>query len=311
MVTYSNENAANLAQFLDYAYTFSAGALPGDYPPPFPLGLPAGYTIVALAQAVDDFWGYTNPQYYGIVAVTAGQIVVAIRGTGDITEWLIDFEFPFSTFQQIGGAGSVEYGFYSVFSTMAFVDPNGNPFNLTAYLINALASNPETEIVIEGHSLGGAIVSMLALVTVYENAALRNATTVYTFASPAPGDGNFAGFYNNNGPQTWRIWNPWDLVTSTPPALVGYVQVAGGGVKLAPTIGQLEQYDFLSIDCNHSLLTYQWLLDSSFPLLPSCEWGGGLLAAAAPQSRTAKLASSVTHMRRRLAEGRKVQGSIT
>jgi len=65
--TFSKETAANLAQLIDYAYTFSAGAGPGTYPPPFPSGLPSGYTIVALAQAVDDFWGYKSAAYYGFV----------------------------------------------------------------------------------------------------------------------------------------------------------------------------------------------------------------------------------------------------
>lgn len=97
MSTFSKETAANLAQLIDYAYTFSASAVPGVYPPSFPGGLPCGYTIVALAQAIDDFWGHTNAQYYGYVATSSNQIVIAIRGTGDISEWLIDFEISFNT----------------------------------------------------------------------------------------------------------------------------------------------------------------------------------------------------------------------
>jgi hypothetical protein len=302
---FSKVTGATLAELIDYAYTFCAGATPGTYPPPFPTGIPVGYTIVALAQATDDFWGYSNPQFYGFVAVAAGQIVIAIRGTGDITEWLIDFEFPLTQFSQIPGAGYVEEGFSSVFSTLEFVDVNGNSFDLIGYLNGALKSNPRTQIIIEGHSLGGAIVSMLALTTVYQNAALKNATTVYTLASPAPGDTTFANFYNSNAPLTYRIWNPWDLVTHTPPSALGYLPVAGAGVKLEPTIDQLEQYDFLSVDCNHSLMTYQWLLDNAFPLLPSCEWG---LPAVQPQvSRAAKLETAVAHMRARtLSEPRKI-----
>jgi triacylglycerol lipase len=190
--TFSDQVAADLAQLIEYAYSFTSGAVPGTYPPPFPPGLPTGYTIVALAQADDDFWGYTNAQYYGIVAVASGQVVIAIRGTDDISEWLIDFEFPLTPFLPISGAGLVEYGFLSVFSTLTFVDPDGKPFDLTAYLESALASNPKTEIIIEGHSLGGPIACMLALVTADGNTALKNATTVYTFASPAPGDDVFA-----------------------------------------------------------------------------------------------------------------------
>jgi hypothetical protein len=303
VIIFSKQTAASLAQLIDYAYTLASGAVPGNYPPPFPVGIPTGYTIVALAQAVDDFWGYTKPQYYGFVAVAAGQVVIAIRGTADITEWLIDFEFPLTPFQPTPGAGSVEEGFYSVFSTLSFVDPNGNPFDLPTYLSNAIQSNPQVQIVIEGHSLGGAIVSMLALTLGQGNAAIKNAATVYTFAAPAPGDGDFAAAYNSCAPQTFRVWNPWDLVPSAPPACLGYSQVANAGVQLAPTLSQLEQYDFLSVDCNHSLLTYQWLLDSQYPLLPSCEWGA--LAAVPQVNRSAKLQAAVAHVRaRQLSEPR-------
>ena len=304
MTTLTNEVAAGLAQLIDYVYTFAAGAVPGKYPPPFPPGIPAGYTITALAQAVDDFWGYTNPQYYGLVAVATDQIVVAIRGTADITEWLIDFEFPLTPFAPITGAGSVEEGFYSVFSTLSFVDPNGNPFDLPTYLHDAIQANPKVRIILEGHSLGGAIVSMLAFALGHADTAVKNAATVYTFASPAPGNGDFAAAYNGGAPQTFRIWNPWDLVPSAPPSCLGYSQVANAGNRLAPTISQLEQYDFLSVDCNHSLRTYQWLLDSQYSLLSSCEWDG---AAAAPQiGRPARLQAAVVHMRaRQLAEPRR------
>ncbi|HKE26463.1 MAG TPA: hypothetical protein VKB88_29115 [Bryobacteraceae bacterium] len=303
MTIFSNETAAGLAQLIDYVYTFAAGAVPGKYPPPFPPGIPAGYTVVALAQAVDDFWGYTNPQYYGLVAKATGQVVVAGRGTSDITEWLIDFEFPLTLLAPITGAGSVEEGFYRVFSPPSFVDPNGNPFDLPTYLTDAIQSNPQVQIIVENYSPGGAIQSVLALTLSCASTSVKNAAMVYTFPSPAPGDGDSATAYNSGAPQTFRIWNPWDLVPSAPPSFPGYSQVADAGVKLAPTISQLEPYDFHSVECNHSLRTSQWLLDSQYPLLSSCEWGAD---AVAPQmDRPARLQAAAAHMRaRQLAEPR-------
>jgi pimeloyl-ACP methyl ester carboxylesterase len=206
VTTFSNETAASLAQSIDYAYTFAAGAVPRKYPPPFPIGIPTGYTSGALAQAVDDF-------------------------------------------------------------------------------------------VIEGHSLGGGIVSMLALTLCYAIAAVTNAATVYTFASPALGDGDFATAYEGNAPQKFCIWNPWDLVLSAPPSFLGYSQLVNAGIKLAPTISQLEQYDFLSVDCNHSLRSYQWLLDGQYPLLM------GRRGAALPIDRPARLQAAVADMRVRQIAG--------
>lgn len=193
---------------------------------------------------------------------------------------------------------------------MTFVDLNGHPFDLIGYLTSAVTQNPATEIVIEGHSLGGALVSMLALVVGYGNTVVRNSTTVYTLASPAAGDADFAAFYDSNAPLTYRIWNPWDLVHTTPPALFGYAQVAGAGVKLEPSLAQLEQYDFLSVDCNHSLRTYQWLLDSHYPLLSTCEWHA--TAVESLEARAAKLSAALNRMRyRSVMAPRPTAGALT
>jgi hypothetical protein len=82
--------------------------------------------------------------------------------------------------------------------------------------------------------------------------------------------------------------------------------------KLEPTFAQLEQYDFFSVDCNHSLKTYQWLLDSQFALLSSCRSAAITDAGAQVKSRTAGLQASLARMRARtLSEPRRVSGSIT
>jgi triacylglycerol lipase len=269
MNEFSPSVAAGLAQFIDYAYDMAS--TPVGTTPPTPSGFPSGYTIVAYAQAQDDFWGYDNPACYGFVAqsTATNQIIVAIRGTVFIVEWLIDFEAGMTPFD-IPDSGLVEDGFYSVFSTLTFVDPNLNPFNLQGFLVDALNTAPATEIIIEGHSLGGPIASMLALQCTCQSPVLQNATTVYTYAAPAPGDETFADFYNANAPQTFRVWNILDPVP-TVLLLAGFEQIAGDGVRLVPTLEQLEGYDFLFILCNHSLMTYQWLLESQYPLASMCQ----------------------------------------
>jgi hypothetical protein len=104
---------------------------------------------------------------------------------------------------------------------------------------------------------------MLALQVSYQNSSVRAACGLYTFAAPAPGDAIFANFFDQSetGPQTFRYWNILDGVPAAL-ALFGFYQVAGHGIRIVPTVSQLEGYDFLSLDCNHSLATYQWLLRS-------------------------------------------------
>lgn len=276
---FSPQVAAGLAQFIDYAYDMAS--TPVGTTPPTPSGFPSNFTIVAYAQAQDDFWGYDNPAYYGFVAQSTAmnQIIVAIRGTVFIVEWLIDVEIGMTPFV-IPGSGSVEDGFYSVFSTLTFVDPNLNPFSLQDFLVNAVDTNPGMQIIVEGHSLGGPVASMLALQSACQSSAVKSATTIYTFAAPAPGDETFADFYNANAPPTFRVWNILDPVP-TALLIAGFVQIAGNGILIVPTLEQLEGYDFLFIICNHSLMTYQWLLDSQYPLASICQ----PLAAAADQAQ--------------------------
>lgn len=301
MANFSKDTAASLAQFINCAYEIAL--TPVGQKPPLPAKFPAGYSIVAYAQATDDFWGDKSPEYYGFVAqsTAANQIIVAIRGTDFIVEWLIDFEVGMTPFAVIAGAGSVEEGFYSVFSTLEFVDTNLQPFNLQTYLGQAIKSNPKQSIIIEGHSLGGPIASMLALVSVNRNSALQAPTTVYTFAAPAPGDKTFMNYYDANAPQTFRVWNVLDPVPSALQAF-GYYQIAGDGIKLTPTLEQLEGYDFLLINCNHSLMTYQWLMNSKWPLASICQWP--LDAAAHAEQRHRTIAAVRTRRLKHAAGGK-------
>lgn len=290
MFVFSNQAAANLADLIDYAYTLNSDRTPGTYPVCLPTPTPTGYTVEALAYATDNIIICDRTKYYGIVASSATEIVIAIRGTGDAVEWVLDFEFTLTPFPL--GQSKVETGFYSILSSMQFVDLNGTPFDLAGYLVKALTANPNLSLIIEGHSLGGALVSMLA-VQLSQNATLKKAMSVITLASPAPGDPAFASFYNQNVPATYRIWNPWDLVPHAPPSWLGFEQVAGAGQKLSPTTSELEEYDFFSPGCNHSLLTYQWLLDPSGHPLSSCKWPWEA------EARIASMQAAVQRMKQR------------
>ena len=302
MASFSKDTAASLAQFINCAYELVS--TPVGQKPPTPAKFPAGYAIVAYAWASDDFWGDNNPEYYGFVAqsTAANQIVVAIRGTYLIVEWLIDFEVDMTPFAVISGAGQVEEGFYSVFSTLQFVDTNLQPFNLQNYLGQAIQSNPKPSIIIEGHSLGGPIASMLALYSVNRNSALQAPTTVYTFAAPAPGDKTFRDYYNANAPQTFRVWNVLDPVPVALQAF-GYYQIAGEGIRIVPTDEQLEGYDFLLVNCNHSLMTYQWLLNSKWPLESICQWPFD--AASFAEKRQQTIAAVRTRRLKHAARGKR------
>jgi hypothetical protein len=113
-----------------------------------------------------------------------------------------------------------------------------------------------------GHSLGGALATLLALDTVANGVFPR--PVVYTFASPAVGDKLFAGRYDAAVPDSWRIANRNDIIPHLPPLWAGYVHVdAEVPINSDSTTTQ-------SLSCWHSLQTYLHTLDASRPLDAGC-----------------------------------------
>ena len=117
---------------------------------------------------------------------------------------------------------------------------------------------PVTSVTICGHSLGGALATLLAL-DVAANTKFKN-PTVYTYASPRTGDHLFVSTYNQVVPNTFRIANRVDLVPKLPlPPL--YEHVLGlfelNPIKLGIPPKLLIKLD---IACQHVLNSYLHLL---------------------------------------------------
>ena len=145
---------------------------------------------------------------FGFVAQDpAGNVVVAIRGTEGILEWVQDAKFLAVKCPFLAGAGLTEDGFTAVYQSLRVAqDP------ASKRLVDALPGlpfpRPIASLVIAGHSLGGALATLLAL-DVAANTALGNNLKAWTFASPRTGDPSFADTYNQVVPNTVRIANRW------------------------------------------------------------------------------------------------------
>jgi hypothetical protein len=108
-----------------------------------------------------------------------------------------------------------------------------------------------------GHSLGGALATMLVL-DVAANTNFKN-PTIYTYASPRMGDRLFASTYNQVVANTYRIANRADIVPTLPlPPL--YEHVAGlcelNSVKLIPPTFLVK----CELACEHHMTSYLHLL---------------------------------------------------
>jgi len=197
---------------------------------------------------------------FGFVAQDpAGNVVVAIRGTEGILEWVQDARFLAVKCPFLAGAGQTEDGFTAVYESLRIARDAGS-----ARLVDALPGmafpQPVTSLTICGHSLGGALVTLLAL-DVAANTTFSH-PIAYTYASPRTGDPSFADTYNQVVPSTVRIANRFDLVPKLPPPPL-YEHVLG--------IYELNPMLKIKLDllCQHHLTTYLYLL--------SLQTGGTLL----------------------------------
>lgn len=138
------------------------------------------------------------------------RLIVAFRGTQFLHDWMDDFDFVPAPYAPIPGRGTVHEGFQLVYlairdSLMTLLDQHAKDFG---------------EILITGHSLGGALCALAAVDIVNANPDL--APVVYTWAEPRVGHGDFVSFYNTHVNICYRIVNVWDVVPHLPPDIAGY-----------------------------------------------------------------------------------------
>ncbi len=233
-------------------------------------------TIYSSDLATDLNPGRGNNQVsIGLIlqAETTGDVFIAIRGTEGINEWIQDVEFLQVPCPFLAGAGHTEDGFTAMYNSLRTDAAVGSPS-----VVKALATLPfklpVSSVTICGHSMGGALATLLAL-DLAANSSFKN-PTVYTYASPRTGDPLFVSTYNQAVPNSWRIANRLDLVPKLPlpPA---YDHVA--------TLFELNPVQWLPLPpkilvkldvvCEHVLDSYLYLLSvvaggAVIPLDPTC-----------------------------------------
>jgi len=186
-----------------------------------------------------------------------GDAVVAIRGTEGILEWIQDARFLPIPCPILASGGLTEDGFTSMYSSFT-VDPAPSSPSVSKSLAGLQWRRPVQSLTICGHSLGGALATLLAL-DVAVNTAFTN-PAVYTYASPRTGDPSFVSTYNHVVQRTCRIANRMDLVPKLPlPPLYDHVT---GLIELNPVILGVPPKILVKpeVVCEHILSTYLHLL---------------------------------------------------
>jgi hypothetical protein len=269
--------AIKFAQLVNAAYALdpkNTGSLAGQ---PITAGGTA-YTIVTTVFANDLATEIMPGRSAIIVPIglvlqkTGGDdIVIAIRGTEGIFEWLQDARFSMVRCAFHAAAGNIEDGFTAMYGSMRTGSAPGAP-TLVSALVGLAFPQPvsaATSVTICGHSLGGGLVTLLAL-DVAANTMFTN-PTVYTYASPRTGDSTFTAIYDHLVPSTFRIANRMDLVPKLPlPPLYDHVNglYELNPVQLLPLPPKVLVRPELA--CEHILSTYLYLLsrNSGGPVIP-------------------------------------------
>lgn len=263
--TFNPLDAYRYGAFVQSAYLMFGNA-PKSYAPPVTpdVQFPAGYQLLFYLTAVDHLADDSEREFYGFVAQSVSQpteYVIAIRGTDKIIEWLIDAEFLPEPFPPVPTAGKVEDGFFSVYQTLAGLMPDGiTPRDLRSFIESVAGS---ANLVITGHSLGGAVANLLAL-DVAVNSGAKN-LKLYTLAAPRTGDDAFATCFAANVANNYRVFNEPDIVPKVPPL---YSQLGPGDEIDTKTNPKIKH----SILCYHSLASYLLELNpqSTYTLDSAC-----------------------------------------
>jgi predicted lipase len=237
---FSIPEAVELGRFVPAAYDlFAANDLAAFTPP-------AGYTLVSKVYA-DDLTD-TTPEFkvFGFIARSGPDVIVAIRGTGGLLEWLMDLHFAQVPIPYVQ-AGRTERGFTGFYSTFRSGPDTTNPRVIDA--MRAVLAD-------------GTVRTMLAI-DMAGNGVFPS-PSVYTFASPKVGDKVFAGTYDNLVPSSRRMVNLTDVVPHLPPRLAGYVDV-DAEVPINSGAGSRH-----NVRCWYALLTYLHTLEPSVALDVGC-----------------------------------------
>lgn len=271
--------AINVAQLLNTTYD----TLPSDLTNAAGDSVSAGgtnYTVVTTIYA-NDLATDINPSRgddevsIGLICQDqAGNVVIAIRGTEGILEWIHDAEFLQVPCPFLVGAGHTEDGFTAMYESLRTGAAANSPSVVSA-LATLQCPRPVSSMTICGHSLGGALATLLAL-DVAANTAFKN-PAVYTYGSPRTGDSLFASTFDQVVQNSYRVANRLDIVPTLPPP-VDYDHVLNpvdlNPIQLLPWPPKVLVK--FNPGCEHSLITYMYLLSlesggAVIPLESTCQ----------------------------------------
>ncbi|KAI0104862.1 extracellular lipase [Nemania sp. FL0031] len=165
----------------------------------------AGAKITATyAGSTTDIQGFVSTD------ATNKVIVVSVRGSHSIRNWITDFEFIQKDCSSLASGCKVHSGFAKAWDEISSAV-------LTAVKA-AQAANPSYKIIFTGHSLGAAVSSLGAAYARQQGLSVD----IVNFGSPRVGNSAFATFVSNQAGVEYRVTHLDDPVPRLPPIIFGY-----------------------------------------------------------------------------------------
>jgi len=137
------------------------------------------------------------------------EIIVSFRGTAptSIANWIADIEYLQSDGGYNGVSAKVHDGFLRSYQAVAG--------NVLSEIMNLTSQFPDYDLILTGHSLGGAQATLLAMDLAYNHG--KKDAYLITFGCPRVGNADFATAFNNvYGGRSWRVTHGNDLVPHVP-----------------------------------------------------------------------------------------------
>ncbi len=204
----------------------------------------------------------TDLIYHGFILKSPMHNIIVFRGTQESQEWIANINATqIEYLNNNSQAGFIHQGFYSLYVN-----------NLAQPIRNAIDQlDPTIPCYITGHSLGGTMAVIAALDFALHFPAFAPQIRMYSYAAPRVGDPNFAKFYSDLVPNSYRIVTQADSTWLLPPTQLRdaiYLHV-----------GQTWSFIYQTGDLNpnHQLAAYQAAIDreveiSQSPISPFADF---------------------------------------
>lgn len=179
---------------------------------------------------------------------TRKEVVVSIRGSNNIRNWIANLNFGQKSCNLVSNCG-VHTGFQTAWDEIAG--------SAKAAVSSALTANPGYKLVTTGHSLGGAVATLAATYLRRDGFP----ADVYSFGSPRVGNDRFVNFVTQQPGAEYRVTHGRDPVPRLPPIIFGYRHTSpeywldGGSLDVDYTLSEIKVCEGIAnIWCNGGTL---------------------------------------------------------